>query len=226
MKVFYLAVMLTSLSAFAAEERILLPNAHLKVVKYDLVDQTDKHNELVHRTEWLLGHNESETNLTASILAVENILTGEGTGDDVVIIGCNALNHLAAGLFEVQRTGNDTSGKDWSWTRNHGVNTLAMRGIQDRAFFAVDADCVGLAEKGAVPWELNRQWMDLLGRSGTPFFVSWRRQLVGPEVRKALAEAFRRASSDRPTIEPLDWQEVRTPNQWRDVDGLVNYEWK
>ena len=79
MKKFYLAVVLMSVSALAAEERIPLPNAHLKVVKFDLVDQTDEHNELVHRTEWLLGHNESETNLTASILAVENILTGEGT---------------------------------------------------------------------------------------------------------------------------------------------------
>ncbi len=149
----------------------------------------------------------------------------EGAGDDVVVIGCNALNHLAAGLFEVQRTGNDTSGKDWSWTRDHGVNTLAMRGIQDGAFFKIDADCVGLAEKGAVPWELNRQWMDLLGRSGTPFFVSWRRQLAGSEVRKALAEAFRRASSERPTIEPLDWQRTRTPNQWRDAGEAVRYDW-
>ena len=101
-----------------------------------------------------------------------------------------------------------------------------MRSIQDGAFFKIDADCVGLAEKDAVPWKLNRQWMDLLGRSGTPFFVSWRRQLAGPEVRKALAEAFRRASSDRPIIEALDWQEVRTPNQWRDVDGTVSYDWE
>ena len=76
-----------------------------------------------------------------------------------------------------------------------------------------------------MPWELNRQWMDLLGRSGTPFFVSWRRQLAGSEVRKALAEAFRRASSERPTIEPLDWQRTRTPNQWRDAGEAVRYDW-
>ena len=150
----------------------------------------------------------------------------DAAGDDVVIIGCNALNHLAAGVFELQRTGNDTSGKDWSWTRNNGVNTLAMRSIQDGAFFKIDADCVGLAEGGAVPWELNRQWMDLLGRSGTPMFVSWRRQLAGPEVRKALADAFRRASSARPTIESVDWQRTRTPYKWRDADGTVDYDWK
>ena len=149
----------------------------------------------------------------------------DAVGDDVVIISCNAFNHLAAGVFELQRTGCDTSGKKWSWTRDHGVNTLGMRSIQDGAFFKIDADCVGLAEKGAVPWELNRQWMDLLGRSGTPFFVSWRRQLAGSEVRKALAEAFRRASSERPVIEPVDWQGMRTPSQWRDVDETGSYNW-
>ena len=149
----------------------------------------------------------------------------DAAGDDVVIIGCNALNHLAAGVFELQRTGDDTSGRDWSWTRDHGVNTLAMRSVQDGAFFKLDADCVGLAEAGAVPWELNRQWMDLLGRSGTPFFVSWRRQLAGPEVRAALADAFRRASSRRPTIEPCDWQKTRAPVLWRDAGESVSYKW-
>ena len=151
----------------------------------------------------------------------------EGAGDDVVIIGCNALNHLAAGLFEVQRTGNDTSGKDWNWTRNHGVNTLAMRSIQNGAFFKIDADCVGLAEENAVPWELNRQWMDLLGRSGTPFFVSWRRQLVDSDVREALSKAFLSASENRSVAEPLDWMQDRTPVRWRLSDGKTTvYDWK
>ena len=150
----------------------------------------------------------------------------DAVGDDVVIIGCNAFSHLAAGVFELLRTGDDTSGREWLRTKKNGINTLAMRSIQDGVFFKVDADCVGLAEEGAVPWELNRRWMDLLGRSGTPFFVSWRRQLAGPEVRKALADSFRRASSDRPMAEPIDWFETRTPTRWRDGDGVADYEWE
>ena len=149
----------------------------------------------------------------------------DAAGDDVVIIGCNAFNHLAAGMFELQRTGNDTSGKDWNWTRNHGVNTLAMRSIQDGAFFKIDADCVGLASEGAVLWNLNRQWMELLGRSGTPFFVSWRRQLATPEVREALSKAFRHASSARDVAEPLDWFETRQPRRWRFADGVSDFQW-
>jgi alpha-galactosidase len=149
----------------------------------------------------------------------------EAAGDDVVIIGCNAFNHLAAGVFELQRTGNDTSGRNWEWTRNHGVNTLAMRSIQDGAFFKIDADCAGLASVGAVPWVLNRQWMDLLGRSGTPFFVSWRRELADDRVRGAIAESFRMASKDRPMAEPKDWMTTFTPVRWL-IDGeTVVYEW-
>jgi len=146
-------------------------------------------------------------------------------GDDVVIIGCNAFNHLAAGVFDLQRTGNDTSGRDWSWTRKNGVNTLAMRSIQDGAFFKIDADCAGLASPGAIPWELNRQWIELLGRSGTPFFVSWHRDLATTDVRAALSKAFRAAAEDRPTVEPLDWFEKPQPVCWRFADGDTSFSW-
>jgi alpha-galactosidase len=146
----------------------------------------------------------------------------DAASDDVVIIGCNALNHLAAGVFELQRTGNDTSGKNWAWTKNHGVNTLAMRSIQDGAFFKVDADCVGLASEGAVPWALNRQWMELLGRSGTPFFVSWSRALMDDDVRAALREAFKEASEGRPTAHAEDWQTTPVPRRW----SVGTFDWE
>ena len=100
-----------------------------------------------------------------------------------------------------------------------------MRSIQDGAFFKIDADCAGLASVGAVPWVLNRQWMDLLGRSGTPFFVSWRRELTDDRVRGAIAESFRMASKDRPMAEPKDWMTTFTPVRWL-IDGeTVVYEW-
>ena len=149
----------------------------------------------------------------------------DAAGDDVVIIGCNAFSHLAAGVFELLRTGDDTSGRDWDRTRKNGVNTLAMRSIQDGAFFKIDADCVGLASEGAVPWNLNHQWMELLGRSGTPFFVSWKRELATPEVREALSKAFRHASSVRDVAEPLDWFETRQPRRWRFADGAADFKW-
>ena len=146
-------------------------------------------------------------------------------GDKVVLIGCNALNHLAAGIFELQRTGNDTSGWKWEQTKRIGVNTLGARGFLNGIFYAADADCAGLAKAGAVPWEKNRQWIDLLGRSGTPLFVSWHRSLVDDGVRAALKAGFRAASELRATAEPLDWLENRVPARWRLADGEAQYVW-
>ena len=58
----------------------------------------------------------------------------KGVGD-AVLLGCNTVGHLGAGIFEVQRTGDDTSGRDWNRTRRMGVNTLAFRLPQHRNFF-------------------------------------------------------------------------------------------
>ncbi len=103
----------------------------------------------------------------------------QAAGNDVLVDGCNTVSHLAAGQFELQRIGDDTSGQEWDRTRQMGVNCLAFRAAQHGTFYAVDADCAGLAKAGAVPWEKNRQWLDLLARSGTPLMVSWPEALLG-----------------------------------------------
>ena len=128
----------------------------------------------------------------------------EAAGDEMVILGCNAVNHLCAGLFEASRVGPDTSGKEWETTKRNGVGAVAFKGIENETFFAADPDCAGLASEGAIPWEKNRQWIDLLSRSGMPFFISWRRTLADDDVREALSAAFRRASQPCRTAEALD----------------------
>src|ERR1700712_5982046 len=79
--------------------------------------------------------------------------------DDLYVIGCNTLSHLSAGLFELNRIGDDTSGKEWERTRKMGVNTLGFRMVQHHNFYAADGDCVGLTNQ--VPWHKNKQWMHL-----------------------------------------------------------------
>ena len=149
-----------------------------------------------------------------------------GAGDGICIIGCNAIDHFAAGLFELQRIGDDTSGKDWSRTLKMGPNAVAMRAIHNNIFYFNDGDCVGLATKGAVPWDKNAQWLDLVARSGTSLFVSWRRELLDADVRKALRDAFRMASRPQETGEPLDWTERLTPARWKFGPGEEKtYNW-
>ena len=149
----------------------------------------------------------------------------EAAGDEMVILGCNAVSHLCAGLFEASRVGPDTSGRKWEQTKRNGVGAVAFKGIENGTFFAADPDCAGLASEGAIPWEKNRQWIDLLSRSGMPFFISWRRTLAGPEVREALAAAFRRASAPQRTAEAEDWFETPVPRRWISAEGAVEYDW-
>ncbi len=142
---------------------------------------------------------------------------------DVTIIGCNTVSYLSAGVFEVYRVGDDTSGHDWERTRKMGVNSLAFRAAQHNAFYAVDADCVGLTPQ--VPWELNRQWLDLLARSGTALFVSAQPSAIGPEQEKALRAAFALAAQPQPTGEPLDWLESTCPRKWKLNGREKTFDW-
>ena len=93
----------------------------------------------------------------------------EGAGN-AVLLGCNTIGHLAAGMVDIQRIGDDTSASDWDSTRRMGVNTLAFRGAHQNTFYAADADCVPVSPR--VPARLSRQWLDLVARSGTPLFLS------------------------------------------------------
>jgi alpha-galactosidase len=142
---------------------------------------------------------------------------------DGLVIGCNTVSHLSAGHFEICRVGDDTSGTDWARTRRMGVNTLAFRGPQHGAFYVADADCVGVTN--AVSWSFNRQWLDLLSRSGTMLFVSLAPDALGVEQRRDLKDALARAATPQPLAEPLDWQRAVYPSRWRLMDREYIYDW-
>jgi alpha-galactosidase len=169
--------------------------------------------------EW---HFADTSRTTAEIIRGLYQAIREAAGD-ITLIGCNTIGHLGAGLFELQRTGDDTSGQEWERTRKMGVNTLAFRMAQHNAFFAVDADCVGLTRQ--VPWPLNRQWLELLAGSGTPLFVSAEPAAVGPEQRAALSTAFALAASSRPSAEPLDWMDTTCPCRWQFGKDQRTFNW-
>jgi alpha-galactosidase len=132
---------------------------------------------------------------------------------DAVIIGCNTISHLSAGVFDICRVGDDTSGTEWTRTRKMGVNTLAFRGVQHDAFYAADADCVGVTN--AIPWTQNSQWLDLVARSGTALFVSLAPDAIGADQSRDLRAALAIASRPQTLGEPIDWQQTVWPSEWR-----------
>jgi alpha-galactosidase len=144
---------------------------------------------------------------------------------DAVILGCNVVGHLAAGLIHGQRIGDDTSGHIWSRTRRTGVNALAFRLAQHRRLFAVDADCVPSTPQ--TPWTHNCQWLDLVSRSGTALFVSVDPATRNDTVDADLSNALRRAldGGDPAGVEPLDWLHTTSPTRWRTGQGEVTYRW-
>ncbi len=141
---------------------------------------------------------------------------------DMYIIGCNTVSHLCAGLVEINRTGNDTSGREWEATKKNGVNTLAFRLAQNEAFYMCDADCVGILDDN-IPWEKNRQWLHLLSYSNTPLFVSCNNGIT-EEQKSDLAKAYNVFQINH-TIKPVDIFENLTPSKW-EIDGeTIEYIW-
>jgi alpha-galactosidase len=135
---------------------------------------------------------------------------------DTYILGCNTISHLSAGLFELNRTGDDTSGREWERTRKMGVNTLAFRYPHHNAFYAADADCIGLTKD--VPWEYNREFLRLVAKSGTPLFLSVELNSFTKEQEKEVASLFSQSQQQPAIFEPLDWKDSKFPAVWN-IDG-------
>jgi alpha-galactosidase len=146
----------------------------------------------------------------------------EASGD-ALVLGCNTIGHLTAGRFELQRTGDDVSGREWERTRQMGINTLAFRMPQHNTFFHVDADIAVVTKR--VSWQMNARWLDILARSGTTLFVSLDPGSTGPEQRAALRRAFATASRPGPRGVPLDWMETTCPQRWLLHGKEVTYDW-
>lgn len=140
-----------------------------------------------------------------------------------LIMGCNTIGHLGAGLMQLQRTGDDTSGITWERTKKMGVNTLAFCLPQHGTFFDIDADCVGIM--GPIPWSLNRQWADVVAESGTSLFVSAKPGVLTAEENEELHQIMLKASRQDHHKIPLDWEETDCPEVWGDEEEEVEYNW-
>lgn len=144
---------------------------------------------------------------------------------DVLVLGCNTFSHLLAGLAEISRVGDDTSGRNTDRTRAFGVNSLAFRLAQHNAFYAVDADCAGF-QNNAIPWSFNKQWVDLLAKSGTPLFISCPEGVLTEEEIGCLQDAYRRFVRQEDTVEPLDWTYNAHPRRWLVNGKEETYDWQ
>lgn len=169
-------------------------------------------------------HFADRTRTTAEIIVdFYKTILDAAKAHDMLVLGCNAVGHLGAGLMHMNRVGEDTSGLVWEKTLKHGVNALACRMPQHKAFFDVDADCMGITEH--IDWTLNSQWGELLSRSGTSMFISVAPESLPAEQEEALRRMLAVNSHPHEAARPLDWRETTLPRIWQ-IDGeTVTFNW-
>ncbi len=170
------------------------------------------------------GWNFYDRSKTSAEIVIDFYRLIKEAAGECIILGCNVIGHLAAGLVEMNRTGDDTNGREWNRTRKMGVNTLAFRMPHHKAFYDVDADCVGVM--GIIPWKLNSEWLRALSVSGTPLFVSYDPKL--PEDKQAYSDvsiAFSRSAKQEDDFYPIDWMETTCPEKWMLNGEEVHFEW-
>lgn len=198
-----------------------------KVVKFDFVTADIFHKwgfEMPDNCFAETHHFYDSTKTTAQIIKTLYKTMRDAAADDMLLLGCNAIGHLAAGLVDMQRTGDDTSGNDWQRTKKMGVNTLAFRMMQHGTFFDADADCVGITEN--VPLEKNALWLDVLSKSSTPLFVSVAESMETDEVATLVSRGFQNSVEFRTPSVPVDWLDGLTPGKWKSDAGNDTYNWE
>jgi alpha-galactosidase len=176
-------------------------------------------NESITAPGWHF-HDRSITNAEIILFVYKTI---RAAALDMLLLGCNTFSHLSAGIFELNRIGDDTSGNDWARTLKMGVNTLGFRLPQHNNFYSADGDCVGLTSK--VPWDKNKQWLRLLAESSAPLFISAEPGILGDEQRKYIKKGFDLASKVQPLAEPMDWMNNQRPAEWKLNDNIVRFDW-
>ena len=208
-----------------AREKITAKLRQLALWNYEMVKHDFSTYDLLGQWGFAMGPQPTlpgwsfadRTRTNAEIIADLYALVRDALGPHIVIDGCNTVGHLAQGVFDMQRTGDDTSGHQWERTRRMGVNTLGFRIPQHGTFFTQDADAVGITE--AIPWEFNRQWLDALAQSGTATIVSAGPPARGADQRAAIRAAFATAAAGNAHARPLDWLDTSTPERWSPATG-------
>ncbi|HPS54234.1 MAG TPA: hypothetical protein PLP05_01420, partial [Sedimentisphaerales bacterium] len=146
----------------------------------------------------------------------------EGAGE-MLVLGCNTVGHLGAGIFDINRTGDDNGSDEWDRTRKIAINTLGFRMSQHGTFFTADPDCVAIT-KGTI-WPMSRQLLDLFSKSGTMLFISTDCEKLNSEQKGAIKAAFENINKNNQLGEPLDWMDSTCPRLWKLAGEKVKYDW-
>ena len=169
-------------------------------------------------------HFYDRTKTNAQILRELYALIQEAAGEDALILGCNTVGHLVAGIHPLQRIGNDTSGRSFEWTRRYGIHSM-MRMTQNKAFYIADPDCAAFT--GQVSEKLNFEFLNAAAMTGAAVFASVTPGILQMAGEQRLHDIFQTACSVGPDEGAVitDWLYTAVPSGFSFRGKEYRYNW-
>lgn len=121
---------------------------------------------------------------------------------DAIILGCSTLNHILAGISAAQRSGHDTSGRNYEITRS-AASAAMLRLPQNNTFFSIDPDCPAFTER--VPIDANLDFLELCARTGVATLASITPGILKGENLSRARKIYEIASVGGSGATPTDW---------------------
>ena len=164
----------------------------------------------------------TKTNATIIKNLYKAIQSGAGDAD---VIGCNAISHLCAGIHSIYRTGGDTSGNCFEWTRRHGINSVMRLPLND-TLYRVDPDCAAFTEK--VDPSINLDFLEMCAITGMTTLASVIPNILSEEHLKRINEIFLIADKDDLRYGIKNYDKTANPNVFGSCDGknVREFDWE
>ncbi len=161
------------------------------------------------------------TKTTATIIK-ELYRTIQNTAGKTLIMGCGVVNHLAAGIHQINRIGIDTSGRHFALTLNNGINSF-MRLPQNRNFYITDHDCAAFTPN--VPFEENLNFLELCAISGTVTMASITPDLLNAKELQKIADVFKIADRVDNRVDIVNFEKTSMPEKFIYNGEIKEYNW-
>ena len=149
--------------------------------------------------------------------------TIQSAAADNEVIGCNAANHLVAGIHSSQRSGHDTSGNSFEITRIAGAASL-IRLPQNNTFFSVDPDCAAFTNR--VPIDINLDFLEVCANSGLVTLASVTPGIIKGKDLSRIRNIYKTASQGGIGAVPDKWVGNNAPSKFVTSCGeKYEYDW-
>lgn len=150
--------------------------------------------------------------------------TIQNAANGAEVIGCNVFGHLSAGIHSIQRTGGDTSGHAYEWTKRDGVNTV-MRLPTNNIFYNVDPDCAAFTDQ--VPADINLDFLEMCAYTGMATIASVTPNALTPEQMKRINDIYKIADSAEFQLGILNYDKIAEPEIFVSEDNktIRKYDW-